>query len=294
MNVEPSELLNIQAQARAWAQVLRLPLRCRRWRGNAGGMAGKGAGSSLEFHDQRAYLPGDDPRQINWQAYARTGNYTMKLYQEEVRPLVDLVLDASASMFAYPAKQQRTLELLAFCLEAALASSAHVRAYAVRGPAFYPLELEALCSGRWPLRLGEMPSSGAELPPALSRLPLRAGSLRVLISDLLFPGEPEPLLMALGQHQGRGVVFAPWCAEEAAPGWRGDCEFVDAETAAVQPQRVEADVLKNYLAAYARHFDLWKKAALKLATPLARVEAEAAFLQAVQAEGTPSGALDLA
>ncbi|MEJ6642028.1 MAG: DUF58 domain-containing protein [Akkermansiaceae bacterium] len=39
-------------------------------------------GSALYFQDHRAYSPGDDPRHINWQAYARTGQYTMKLYRE--------------------------------------------------------------------------------------------------------------------------------------------------------------------------------------------------------------------
>ena len=48
--------------------------------------SGSGTGSSLDFQDHRAYSPGDDPRHINWQAYARTGSYTMKLFREEVRP----------------------------------------------------------------------------------------------------------------------------------------------------------------------------------------------------------------
>ena len=117
MNAAPSEMTEIQGRARAWAQVLRLPFRQQRWRGQAGGFMGQGTGSSLEFQDHRAYVPGDDPRQINWQAYARTGSYTMKVHREEVRPQVDVLLDASASMSAYPIKWQRTLELLAFSVE---------------------------------------------------------------------------------------------------------------------------------------------------------------------------------
>ncbi len=294
MKTTPETLRQIQLRARAWAEVLRLPLRRQRWRGQSGGHAGLGTGSSLEFHDQRAYLPGDDPRQINWQAYARSGNYTMKLYQEEVRPLVDLVLDASESLFAFPAKEQRTLELLAFALESALASAASVRVLAVRGSAFLYLELDALLSGRWGASLTALPSTPAAEPPALSRLPFRAGSLRVLISDLLFPTNPEPMLSALGQHQGHGLVLAPACAEESAPGWQGNYEFVDAESHATQAHRVEPEVLKRYLEAYARHFDLWKRAALKHGIALVRVAAEPEFLDALRAEGLPSQALELA
>jgi uncharacterized protein (DUF58 family) len=294
MKTSPEKLRQIQAQARAWAEMLRLPLRRQRWRGQAGGQAGLGTGSSLEFHDQRAYLPGDDPRQINWQAYARTGNYTMKLYQEEVRPLVDLVLDASESLFAFPAKQQRTLELLAFALESALASAASVRVLAVRGPAFTTLDQDALLSGHWMAQLEALPSLGSAEPPTLSRLPFRAGSLRVLISDLLFPTNPEPMLSALGQHQGHALVLAPWSADEAAPGWQGNYEFVDVETQATEPHRVEPEVLKRYLAAYERHFDLWKRAALRYGIALVRVAAEPGFLDALRAEGLPSQALELA
>ena len=105
-------LRNLHARARGWTRALKLPFRQQRWRGHAGEFMGSGTGSSLDFHDHRVYLPGDDPRQINWQAYARTGTYSMKLYREEVRPLVDMVLDVSASMFAFPSKEQRALELL--------------------------------------------------------------------------------------------------------------------------------------------------------------------------------------
>ena len=61
---------------KAAASVARLPLRAGMWSGVAGSVLGQGTGSSIDFQDQRQYMPGDDPRHINWQAYARTGNYT--------------------------------------------------------------------------------------------------------------------------------------------------------------------------------------------------------------------------
>lgn len=82
------------------ANRLRLPLRSKVWRGGSGDFAGAGTGSSMDFQDHRNYVPGDDPRHINWQAYARTGQYTMKLYREEVRPVIDLICDVSPSMLS--------------------------------------------------------------------------------------------------------------------------------------------------------------------------------------------------
>lgn len=289
----PEELRAIQARARADAQVLKLPFRQQRWRGQSGGFQGTGVGSSLDFHDHRVYLPGDDPRQINWQAYARTGTYTMKLYREEVRPLVDLVFDVSESMFAFPDKERRALELFAFCVEASLQTGAALRCFAVRGEAHLPLEVEALVGGTWPGAWSRLAPGKPEAPPEIARLPLRAGAMRVLVSDLLFPAEPEAVLAPLGSRNGRGIVFVPFCLEESDPGWDGNYEFIDAETRGEQQHRVEPALLQRYASAYARHFDLWKASAAKHGAALVRVPAEVDFQKALQAEGLMTGAVEV-
>jgi uncharacterized protein (DUF58 family) len=294
MNALPdaASLRSLHGQAREWARVLKLPFRQQRWRGHAGEFTGTGVGSSLDFQDHRAYLPGDDPRQINWQAYARTGTYTMKLYREEVRPLVDLIVDVSGSMFAYPAKQQRTLELLAYAAEASLQTGATLRCYAVRGSAHRYLETELLLAGRWPQEIAALPTHAD--PPALAHLPLRAGAMRLFISDLLYAGEPDALLSPLSQRNGRGILFVPYSTEEAHPDWDGNYEFEDAETPQLYEQRIEPDLLSRYQQAYTRHFQLWKTAAARHGTALAKVDAQADFIPALRAEGLPTGAVEAA
>src|SRR4051812_38038000 len=66
--------------------------------GHAGGTLSNRSGSSLEFRDHRGYEPGDDLRHIDWNAYARTDQLTIKLFREEVAPVLDVVIDASRSM----------------------------------------------------------------------------------------------------------------------------------------------------------------------------------------------------
>src|SRR5438445_12089783 len=107
---EPA-LAAIHRAMEAVAQRLRLPFRTRTWRGMSGNWLGAGIGSSIDFQDHRPYMPGDDPRYIDWQAYARTGHYTMKLYREEVSPQVDLALDISASMVFENEKAARAFDL---------------------------------------------------------------------------------------------------------------------------------------------------------------------------------------
>ena len=154
----------------AVAEHLSLPWRSRQWRGQAGGWMGVGSGSSIDFQDHRPYLPGDDPRYIDWRAFARTGHYIMKLYREEVSPMLDLVLDVSPSMAYRPEKRQRVLELLLFAVSSARRSAGSLRVFAASADAVRPLEPE------------RAPGEGAALfpktaagPPLLAAVPWRSG-----------------------------------------------------------------------------------------------------------------------
>ena len=55
-------------------------------------------GSSVEFADFRAYVPGDDMRRVDWHAYARFGRLFLRLYHDEQNATLHLLLDVSASM----------------------------------------------------------------------------------------------------------------------------------------------------------------------------------------------------
>ncbi len=287
-----AELLrDCHARARGRAGMFRLPLRQRVWRGGAGDFMGRGTGSSLDFQDHRAYAPGDDPRHLNWQAYARTGQYSMKLFREEVRPVIDVVLDVSPSMFFTPEKAARSLELFYFAVEGALRAGATPAVTVVCGAWQKPLPLEAVMSHRWAEQLPGGPQAAAA-PPELARVPLRAQSLRVVVSDLLFAGDPQPLAGALGARQGRPVVLAPFCQEESDPAWDGNMEFIEAEELSHHPRRVEPALLRRYREAYARHFELWKAAAQKHGIALARVPSEPDFSAALQLEALRNGAVE--
>lgn len=271
--------------------MFRLPLRQRVWRGGAGDFMGRGAGASMDFQDHRAYAPGDDPRHLNWQAYARTGQYSMKLFREEVRPLIDVVLDVSPSMFFTPEKAVRSVELFYFAVEGALRGGATPRVSLVCGGWQQPLPHEAVMSHRWAENLPAGPHAAAA-PPDLARVPLRAQSLRVLVSDLLFAGDPQPVAGVLGSRQGRPVVLAPFCQEETDPAWDGNMEFIEAEEQSHHPRRVEPALLRRYRAAYARHFELWKAAAQRHGVVLARVASAPAFPAALQLEALRIGAVE--
>ncbi len=272
--------------------MLRLPFRNKIWRGAAGEFAGSGTGASMDFQDHRSYAPGDDPRHINWQAYARTGQVTMKLFREEIRPVVDIVFDASPSMFFSPEKKNRSTELLAFLTESSLKEGASVHIHAIYGDAQITIDPTWVQTDRWFEKIEALVPSNPSLPPDLNRIPLRTHALRVFISDLLFQADPTPFFRALSQKQGTPIVFCPYTKTEADPDWSGNYDFIDAELNTRHPHRIEPATLRRYRDAYAHHFNLWKEAAIRHQAPLARIPCEPELVPALYQNALPVKALE--
>jgi len=77
-------------------------------------------GFSVEFSEHRRYSQGDDPRDIDWQVYAKTDRFYIKKYQAETNLTGYLVLDLSESM-DYTYRQQLSKFDYSICLAASLA-----------------------------------------------------------------------------------------------------------------------------------------------------------------------------
>jgi len=161
----------------------------------------------------------------------------------------------------------------------------------VRGGEHRRLEPEAVMGGGWLKECEALGDTDSAAEPLLGSLPLRRQSMRILVSDLLFPGSPEAALQALSRNQGFGVILAPFCREEAAPDWTGNYEFEDAETEGLHPRRIDPSTLQRYKDAYRHHFDLWKTMARRYEVKLARVPAELPLGSALEFEGFASGAI---
>ncbi len=55
-------------------------------------------GFSVEFSEYRPYVPGDDPRGLDWKLYARSDRFFIKRFEDETNRHVYIVLDRSRSM----------------------------------------------------------------------------------------------------------------------------------------------------------------------------------------------------
>src|SRR5271155_2375878 len=55
-------------------------------------------GFSVEFVQNREYVPGDDIRHIDWKGYGRSERYTIKQYEQENKFIAHILVDSSNSM----------------------------------------------------------------------------------------------------------------------------------------------------------------------------------------------------
>lgn len=76
-------------------------------------------GFSCEFAEYRVYMPGDEPKRIDWKIYAKTDRFYVREYQEETNLKAYILLDASNSM-SYTSDKITKIEYSS-CLAASLA-----------------------------------------------------------------------------------------------------------------------------------------------------------------------------
>jgi uncharacterized protein (DUF58 family) len=92
---ELDELIRLQFKARGFSFLPRQPIHSLL----AGRHASRIRGRGLNFEELRDYLPGDDPRTIDWKVTARTGAPHVRVYTEERDRPALLVVDQRINMF---------------------------------------------------------------------------------------------------------------------------------------------------------------------------------------------------
>ena len=232
----------------------------------AGGLGGEhrssARASSTDFADYRQYLPGDDFRRIDWNAYGRSGNLYVKLTEAREQLPVHILLDASRSMaWGEPSKLRYATQLAAALGYVALArfDRLSITALGERPRQLPPTRGR----GRLPHLLAFLesvePSGAMQLNAALGeyRVNRRAGGLAILISDLLSPEGYQDGLDALLQAGLDVVVLQVLSPQELEPEAGGDVEFEDAETGEI----VQVSLTPRMLAVYRERLDAWCAAA---------------------------------
>jgi uncharacterized protein (DUF58 family) len=233
---------------------LRLPRQTPR--GATGLALGQRAGSSLEFKDYRDYQIGDDLRHIDWNAYARSDQLSVKLYREEVTPHLDLVLDVSRSMaLEGTAKERASLALAAF-LATAAGNAGFGCTIWLMGDGFQMLPNGSSPPSLW----GEFKFSHRGNPAmVLTRgAPAwRPRGVRILLSDLLWVGEPLLALRTFTEGAAAAAVIQLLADADLHPPEEGALRLIDAETEQLREIHVDARIAQRYRDRLALHQQNW-------------------------------------
>lgn len=231
----------------------------------------KRRGRSVEFDDFREYVPGDDPRHIDWNACARLDRLIVKLFREEEDLSLRLIVDASASMqTGVPSKLTFAMRLATALAYVGLVKQNRV-SVAVFGRERWPGGVRALAPlrgragvrrvGAFLLSVGaDIRASGpgpAGAPAEALRTILRGRAERgvsLLVSDFFWDEGAGPALAYLGAGVGLGGadayalrVLSPSELDPSdEPGLSGDLRLTDVESA----HGAEVTVTPASIAAY--------------------------------------------
>lgn len=218
-------------------------------RGRVGEVRATSVGGSLELHDFRAYQPGDDLRQLDWNAVARTDELILRVRQEEVSPRVEVVLDGSRSMVLSPRKAACAREVSLLTCEVGARQGLSptlmvtgARPERMQGPA---------C--REVLRRLEFDARD-DLASALARLPPpRPCGLRVVVSDFLFEADLAALAARLSRGAAGVFLVQVLDAEDVEPSGGEGARLVDSESGAALEELLTDEVLAAYARRFAEH-----------------------------------------
>jgi len=235
-------------------------------RGRTGERLGAGAGASLEFQDYRSYEPGDDLRHVDWSAYARSETLTVRLYREEVAPRIDLAIDISRSIAVTDVKRRAFSELSALIACACASTVADSRVIALPGAApellVTPEHIERFLTF-------DANQSAFESGP----LPFRRRSVRVVVSDFLFPHDPDALISRLARESAWLAIVQLTLADEAEPTVEGGRRLIDVEGRGEVDLVIDDAAVRDYRARFASLRLGLARAARRVGAPFAHLVA---------------------
>ncbi len=235
----------------------------------------KRRGQGVEFDDFRAYVAGDDLRHIDWNVFARSEKFFLKLFREEEDLSVHVVVDASASMgVGEPSKRLFAARLAMAIGYVGLVNHNRVLA-SVFGGLWEDFEgpvrtLAPMRGRRNAQRLAEFLGAsirdrgargeargGPDFNDVCRRLAMsRAGKgVLVVVSDFLFREGYLPGLNYLAGNVGGGG-FDAYCIQVLTPDERdpgreggellGDLRLLDAESGQAAEVTVSSALVKRY------------------------------------------------
>ena len=213
-------------------------------------------GSSTEFSDFREYMPGDDIRRIDWNAYGRLDRLYVKEYMEEKEVVISILLDTSASMnYGEKKKSDLACMLAAAMAYLGLGSMDRVLVYDVqRMDAPFVANGTKKAFPRLADWLGQRSFAGsADIAEAVRRLPAKGPGMTIIISDFLqeeFTDQDretaKKLLRFLDYRRQKPVFLHVLAEEELSVELTGTRNLIDMEDRSTLRLTLDAASIRVY------------------------------------------------
>ncbi|HEY3787489.1 MAG TPA: DUF58 domain-containing protein, partial [Urbifossiella sp.] len=238
-----------------------------------GATLGARAGSSLEFRDYRSYEHGDDLRHVDWNAFARHDQLSVKLFREEISPHLEILIDGSRSMALAGSEKLRAALGLAGFFATASANAGFSHAGWLLAADAEPLGDRRRRPESWDaIRFEHRESPAAALARAAARW--RPRGMRVLLSDLLWNSDPVQMIRQLADRAAGAIVIQVLAAADADPPTVGYLRLHDVETDEMREVRIDAAAAGRYRENLARLQGDWSEACRAAGAVFATIVAE--------------------
>ena len=213
-------------------------------------------GSSTEFSDFREYMPGDDIRRIDWNAYGRLDRFYVKEYMEEKEAVVSILLDTSASMnYGEKKKSDMAVMLAAAMVYLGLNNMDRVVVYDAQR-----IDAPFIANGgkRAFPRLadwleGRSFEGTADIACAVRRLPAKGPGVTIVISDFLQDEcvdegsqTARELLRFLDYRRQKAVFLHVLAGEELTVELTGTRNLIDMEDKSTMHLTLDAASIRVY------------------------------------------------
>ncbi|MEA2682014.1 MAG: hypothetical protein QOK05_342 [Chloroflexota bacterium] len=237
-------------------QLERLALRVRRpvLGQLGGGRRANRPGSSLEFADYRTYVPGDDFRRVDWNAYGRLDRLMLRLFEGEEDTCLNLFVDCSRSMaWGKPEKAWAARRMAGAFAYMTLCGHDRVSVTGFADGAIghlRPVRGRAAALQAWRF-LADLPSSGETRYDSISAVQVPAPGISMIISDFLTEESADRAIARLRSHGQQVILVEVLAPEELRPTIAGDIALRDLENG----RRVELTATPAVLAGYQAALD---------------------------------------
>ncbi|MCK6440120.1 MAG: DUF58 domain-containing protein [Planctomycetes bacterium] len=217
-----------------------------------GGQRSRLRGRSLDLSDYREYVSGDDLRDIDWSAYARTETLFVRVFSMEAALPLRIIVDPSASMRWGEGTTKYVAALQAAVALALIAARSQGRVHLIAGRG-YEADISSIREEMEFLKRVDRFEASGELAELIEQELVHGGGRQ--FSDGYDLEALLPLLRRVAGAKSLPFLLQTFHQDELDPPVRGELTLVDSESLREMHTSLDQEQLAEYKARLSRFMD---------------------------------------